>query len=78
MDFNTEKRKHAVSSFEKYFFKLINKSVYVKTMEYLRKRVKVTLVNDTKDYKNMEESQILFQRRYLTKIASLFLKFNQF
>ena len=44
MDFNTEKRKHAVSSFEKYFFKLINKSVYVKTMEYLRKRVKVTLM----------------------------------
>ena len=78
MDFNTEKRKHAVRSFEKYFFKLINKSVYVKTMEYLRKRVKVTLVNDNKDYKNMEERQILFQRRYLTKIASLFLKFNQF
>ena len=78
MDFNTEKRKHAVISFEKYFFKLINKSVYVKSMEYLRKRVKVTLVNDTKDYKNMEERQILFQRRYLTKIASLFLKFNQF
>ena len=78
MDFNTEKRKHAVISFEKYFFKLINKSVYVKTMEYLRKRVKVTLVNDTKDYKNMEESQISFQGRYLTKIVLLFLKLNQF
>ena len=47
-------------------------------MEYLRKRVKVTLVNDTKDYKNMEESQISFQGRYLTKTVLLFLKLNQF
>ena len=47
-------------------------------MEYLRKRVKVTLVNDTEDYKNMEESQISFQGRYLTKTVLLFLKLNQF
>ena len=30
----------------------MNNSVYGKTMEYLRKRMKVTLINNPKDYKN--------------------------
>ena len=43
--YNTEKRKEANSSFEKDFFKLLNKSVYGKTIENLRKRRNVELIN---------------------------------
>ena len=49
VNFNVEKRKHAANDFEKDFFKLMINSVYVKTMENLRKRINVRLVNNEKD-----------------------------
>ena len=48
--FNTEKRMHAANEFEKDFFKLMVNCVYGKTMEDLRKRVNVKLVNNRRDY----------------------------
>ena len=50
IDFNTEKRTNAANSFEKDFFKLMINSVYGKTMENLRKRINVRIVNNEKDF----------------------------
>ncbi|GBL79961.1 hypothetical protein AVEN_28996-1 [Araneus ventricosus] len=48
INFNTEQRKHAKTAFEKDFFKLLNNAVYGKTMENLRNRVKVDIVQTKK------------------------------
>ena len=50
IDFNTEKRMDAANDFEKYFFKLMINSVYRKTMENLRKRINVRLINNAEDF----------------------------
>ncbi|UYV67977.1 hypothetical protein LAZ67_5002690 [Cordylochernes scorpioides] len=46
IDFNTDQRKQAKSEFEKSFWKLLNNSVYGKTIENLRKRVRVEVVTE--------------------------------
>ena len=50
INFNTEKRMNAANDFEKDFFKLMMNSVYGKTMENIRKRINVRLVNNAKDF----------------------------
>ena len=50
IDFNTEKRMNAANDFEKDFFKLIINSAYGKTMENLRKKINVRLVNNVEDF----------------------------
>ena len=50
IDFNTEKRMNAANDFEEDYFKLMINSVYEKTMENLRKRTNVKLVNNEKDF----------------------------
>ena len=48
INFNTEKRTNAANSFER--FKLMINSVYGKTMENLKKRINIRLVNNKKDF----------------------------
>ena len=49
--FNTDKRTvEAGRGFERSFFKMIINSIYGKTMENLRKRIIVRLINNSKDY----------------------------
>ena len=48
-DCYTEKRRDAANNFEKDVFKLVNSSIYGKTIEHLRKSIKVRL-KDNKKY----------------------------
>ena len=64
------KEKNAAISFEKDFFKVMNNNAYGRTMENLRKRVKVRLIYDAKDYKKYVSkpsfvSQNIFNKKFI-------------
>ena len=78
IDFNTERRRNAVNDFEKDFFKLMINSVYGKTMENLRKRINVRLVNNEKDFLKYTSRPTHATHKIFDKIMPLFMKLSQF
>ena len=50
IDFNTQKRKEATNEADKNLFKLLNNAVYGKTMENMRKRMKIRITKTPKDF----------------------------
>ena len=80
IEFNSPKRKLATHSFDRHFFKLLNNSVYGKTMENLRKRTNVRLATKPEQVVNyakrpsmqyfypMAENLAVFQMRKIKLI----------
>ena len=67
IDFNTEKRKTEKNRFDKSLFKLMNNSAYGKTMQNLRKRSNVRLVNNAKDYFKYVSNPIFISQKYFSQ-----------
>ena len=67
IDFNTKKKTNAKNAFEKDFFKLMNNSVYGKTMENLHNRVDVRLITDEKKLINGCQNQHMSVVKYLIR-----------
>ena len=58
---NTELRKEAKNEFEKYFFKLVNNSVFEKTMENVRKHRDIKLATTDR-----RRNQLVLEPNYHT------------
>ena len=77
IDYNAEKRPNAANVFEKDVFKFMINSVYGKTMENLRKKINVRLLNNENDflkYTSTQANQLILLIKSSTKIMLLFMR----
>ena len=68
LDFNTQKRKGETNEADQNLFKLLNNAVYRKTMENMRKRNKIRIIKNKKDFiKNASRptyiNHVIFDKR---------------
>ena len=59
IDFNTQKRKEATNEADKNLIKLLNNAVHGKTMENMRKRIKIRIAKNQKDFLFLSMLQVL-------------------
>ena len=78
INFNIEKGKNEANDFDKDFFKKIINSVYGKTMENLRRRINVRLVNNAGNFSKYTSRPTYITHKILLRIMLLFMKLNQF
>ena len=72
VDFNTEKRKNAINDFETNFFQLRVNSVFGKTMDNLRKRISVKLINNARDYvKSVSRPTFVSQKIFSKNLVTI-------
>ena len=67
IDFNTNKRKEAETPFEKDSFKLMNNSIFGKTMENLRKRVDIRFVTDIDQFTRLTSKPTFVSSKIFNK-----------
>ena len=62
--YNTEQRKKAKTEFEKHFYKLMNKSFYGKTIENIRKRLNLDLIDKSDIHRILKrQSKLSFNEK---------------
>ena len=72
---NTDLRTASKNDFEKDFFKLMNNSVFEKTVENIRNRVDIRLVNEEKQAKKMVSKPTFERRKIFCKdLAAVHMK----
>ena len=67
IDLNTGLRAEATNTFEKDFFKLMNNSVFGKTMENIRNRVDIRLITTEKEAKKLISKPNFYHRTIFTE-----------